>query len=463
MGSEILEAYGSQLKRKCLDQDIRNGPVPGFIPTPLYYVITTINKINNNFNNNEEISVTNQKYIKLSLIETELLLKNITGDNKIEIKKRGENIFGLTLHSLTAKTKALKCESVTLNGNTFEIKTELDAKLSHSKGSIYSRDMVDESDATLLEYMKDQKVIKIERILRKKEDKLVATGVFILTFDSPALPKRVNCSWERNVEVRPYFDNPMQCKNCWKYGHTTKRCKSAKLCSKCGANHEQTTCEQEMKCVNCQKNHSSNDRKCYIYQREKYIIETAARLKISFKDARLQLSEFEKSNGYANALRSNPNIDRRDEAKKTNSDSVKMIENKSEKSAQNRIEKIRNSAEETNDIAMKELPQTLTNATNVNQKSILNYFKPDKRNDQNDKQKIINSRRKAIDYILKMDAKKKAIIEERQSTGQPLHFRDVNGNIFDMNGKNIKSSKLSDNDKAKAILVIVHESNSKQK
>jgi DNA-binding transcriptional MerR regulator len=121
------------------------------------------------------------------------------------------------------------------------------------------------------------------------------TGTFILTFDKTILPAKVIIAWE-TLQVRQYYDRPMQCKNCFGLGHTKKRCTKTSKCSKCGnENHLANNCDQQPKCINCQQPHIATSRDCYHIQRETSIIKTATDLKISFKEARQQLNDFEKS------------------------------------------------------------------------------------------------------------------------------------------------------------------------
>lgn len=44
----------------------------------------------------------------------------------------------------------------------------------------------------------------------------------------------------------------MQCFNCWKYGHTSKFCRSKERCGKCGTEgHRRDSCTLEDTCSNC--------------------------------------------------------------------------------------------------------------------------------------------------------------------------------------------------------------------
>jgi len=69
-------------------------------------------------------------------------------------------------------------------------------------------------------------------------------------------------------ETQAYIPRPiMQCKQCLRYGHTTKTCqKETIICSHCGKpGHGVNTCpakETAPKCINCQGQHQRTDKIC---------------------------------------------------------------------------------------------------------------------------------------------------------------------------------------------------------
>lgn len=68
-------------------------------------------------------------------------------------------------------------------------------------------------------------------------------------------------SWER---YRPVHRDVTQCSNCQGFGHGGRNCRMKTRCAKCGESHLTSECMEEanVKCINCNGEHSSTDRKC---------------------------------------------------------------------------------------------------------------------------------------------------------------------------------------------------------
>jgi hypothetical protein len=55
-----------------------------------------------------------------------------------------------------------------------------------------------------------------------------------------------------NVQVSPYFPNPVRCSRCQKFGHGKGQCKGKLTCFKCGEeDHEGFDCTNDIMCCNC--------------------------------------------------------------------------------------------------------------------------------------------------------------------------------------------------------------------
>jgi hypothetical protein len=302
MGSKrALDEFDLSVKRRKLGEENSF-----FEPPKLkYYIKTVLGKENKDYDKNNPKS---EKYISTKLIETEKVLIEAAGCRPI-IKKIAEDTFNITVDNLKAKEKLLNTTTITMNSTRYKLKSTENVKFSQVRGTVRASSLLLESDEDLLDYLRDQKVIKIDRMKKMDNGTLKETGTFILTFNTTTLPAKVLIAWE-TLQVRQYYDRPMQCKNCFGLGHTKKRCTKSSRCSKCGQeNHQANTCNQQMKCVNCEQPHISTSRDCYQIQRETSIIKTATDLKISFKEARQQLNEFEKSqiSGFSNTLKQSEN------------------------------------------------------------------------------------------------------------------------------------------------------------
>jgi len=79
----------------------------------------------------------------------------------------------------------------------------------------------------------------------------------------------------------------MQCKHCFKYGHTAKHCRHTAICSNCSSSsHGTDQCKAtERKCVNCGSRHAAINKVCTKYIQVKQIIALADSNKLSYRDA----------------------------------------------------------------------------------------------------------------------------------------------------------------------------------
>ena len=69
--------------------------------------------------------------------------------------------------------------------------------------------------------------------------------------------------WER---YKPIHRDVTQCSNCLNYGHGTKNCHIKSRCMKCAGPHRTVDClveeAEQIKCLNCDKEHATNSRSC---------------------------------------------------------------------------------------------------------------------------------------------------------------------------------------------------------
>ena len=79
------------------------------------------------------------------------------------------------------------------------------------------------SDEAILEGLKDEGVIKLDRISVFRDGQRKPTGTFILTFQSQTLPKYIRVGYYR-VAVSQFIPNPVRCYKCQKFGHNKFNC-----------------------------------------------------------------------------------------------------------------------------------------------------------------------------------------------------------------------------------------------
>lgn len=115
-------------------------------------------------------------------------------------------------------------------------------------------------------------VLAVHKMSRRNKDIKYRDQLYLLHLakGSTTLPElkairavfNIIVSWER---YRPVHRDVTQCFNCLGFGHGGKNCHLKRRCAKCGTDaHITSQCIQDslVKCLNCNGEHSSTDRKC---------------------------------------------------------------------------------------------------------------------------------------------------------------------------------------------------------
>ncbi|XP_069950435.1 mucin-5AC-like [Cherax quadricarinatus] len=120
--------------------------------------------------------------------------------------------------------------------------------------------------------LQDLPILKVDTyVLPARGRRRYPCNVARLTFDSRELPSSVYVAGHR-LQVRKVIPTPQQCRNCWRFGHPAKYCRSMAECPVCGAdNHSNTSCSQPPSCLNCNEAHPSYSRRCQVYLNEREI------------------------------------------------------------------------------------------------------------------------------------------------------------------------------------------------
>lgn len=193
---------------------------------------------------------------------------------------------------------------------SIELDVTQNEHLNTSKGVIFFPAFKFLSDEEILEDLKQQHVFKITRFLKRgdvnalekgtKEGR-INTGLFLLHFNIPTKPQCIIICHER-VEVRTFYQNPLKCMNCHKFGHKGLNCRSNKICGNCSeAYHD--ICDNQPKCINCNNAHSSWSKTCPRFIHEQAIIKYATDNQVPFKDARQRQQTNVKSQSFAETLK----------------------------------------------------------------------------------------------------------------------------------------------------------------
>ncbi|XP_075746347.1 uncharacterized protein LOC119171694 isoform X1 [Rhipicephalus microplus] len=174
--------------------------------------------------------------------------------------------------------------------------------MNSSRGVVSDVDLLELTEAELLEGWKSQNVTNVQRIKIRRDQKEIPTKHLVLTFASSDLPETIQTGYTK-TSVRPYIPNPRRCFQCQKYGHGSKTCRGRQTCAQCGVlGHVSENCKQPPHCVNCEGNHAAYSRSCTYWKKEKEIITLKVKENITFKEARRRVAPFYGAT-YADAAR----------------------------------------------------------------------------------------------------------------------------------------------------------------
>ena len=113
-------------------------------------------------------------------------------------------------------------------------------QFSYGRGVVFDKDLYEFSEEEILE-MCPYSIWKVSKVPK--------ANMIIFNFDIPNVPDHVYIENER-VHIRPYKPRPMQCLNCFGFGHPAKYCKNDRVCGNCSA-LAHGDCSLNLKCVNC--------------------------------------------------------------------------------------------------------------------------------------------------------------------------------------------------------------------
>ncbi|XP_041357871.1 uncharacterized protein LOC121374825 [Gigantopelta aegis] len=218
---------------------------------------------------------------KLSPFAVEKVLQGLAGEPKSVKKLKNGSL--LVECSTESHSKCLLKSKMLCN---ISIKVSVHKSLNSSKGVIRSRDLEGVSEDEICENLSSQGVSFVKRIRVRRNNELVPTNTFIITFDKPLLPESIKAGY-LNIPVVPFIPNPLRCFKCQKYGHGQNTCRGKMTCARCGQfDHESKTCHIDISCTNCKGNHFAYSRECPRWQLEKRIQQVRVAKRVSFPEAR---------------------------------------------------------------------------------------------------------------------------------------------------------------------------------
>ncbi|CAK9813876.1 hypothetical protein ANTPLA_LOCUS8019 [Anthophora plagiata] len=139
------------------------------------------------------------------------------------------------------------------------------------------------------------KILQAKRLNRRYRNnetnqiEWIPSETVLLTFEGTVLPDSIKLYHLIIKTVGVYVEQPRTCKNCYRYGHSAKHCRSPQICKHCGAtDHTKEDCpsKEDVKCLLCKGDHRPFDSSCKQFQLQREIAQLMAHSNISFWEAR---------------------------------------------------------------------------------------------------------------------------------------------------------------------------------
>ena len=147
-----------------------------------------------------------------------------------------------------------------------------------SKGVVYNKEFSEFSEEEIL--------VRCPKSVYKVQKLKGTNHVIVLYFTSEYIPDYIKFGKYSKCKVKPFRINPIQCYNCFQYGHVASRCTNSTKCGNCSGPHEEEECESEQYCCNCNERHSPKSRNCPRYKFEQEVSIVAQNEHVSFGAAK---------------------------------------------------------------------------------------------------------------------------------------------------------------------------------
>ena len=151
---------------------------------------------------------------------------------------------------------------------------------SYARGVLFNKDMYELSENEILT-MCPENVWKIFKVPR--------SNMIVLTFMDSVVPHEIIIENEI-LKVRPCRQRPLQCFNCFGFGHVSDVCTRDKICQFC-SQPEHGECTRPRVCANCRESHDSRSKSCNIFKKEQEALLMSAAEHISIGHAKKLLSQ----------------------------------------------------------------------------------------------------------------------------------------------------------------------------
>lgn len=222
---------------------------------------------------------------KVSPFYIEKALTHTVGTGTITSRLRDGSLLIKCKNDLQAE-KLLKLKKL---GSEYNIEVKEHGTLNNTQGIIYCFDLKFLTEAEILDGLQNQhqKVTAVRKIKRKGANgELIDTALCILTFHLSYLPPSIKVGFH-NIPVKMYIPNPMKCKKCFRFGHSTNYCKKEiQVCVQCSEVFHGEVCNLNAKCINCTGSHNNLSKECPRFKKEYEIQKIKTNEKISYFNAK---------------------------------------------------------------------------------------------------------------------------------------------------------------------------------
>lgn len=234
-------------------------------------------------------------------IEQETAAENVEGYTE----KDGSRYVLVTLDAAVAE----KLMQITELKSGMKVKVGAHPTFNTTRCVISCQDIDGVEESVLLKRFAPQGVVGVHRITRRGEKggKVDTTSV-VLTCEGTSFPETIKFGLLR-IRTRAYYELPLQCHNCYGYGHGRTKCKNKLRCRVCSKVHPITEkCRAKAFCSNCRGNHQPTSRKCPTYIKEVEILKLKTDLGVSYGEARRVYNKEKGAKSYAAVAETVPQV-----------------------------------------------------------------------------------------------------------------------------------------------------------
>lgn len=236
------------------------------------------------------IRLKNPKLIQEQLKQASALYQDIS-----DVRQYGKGGIICKSNNLNCVSDLLRCTQFA----SLPVTPFIPAHLACVKGVVRGVD-TSLSPVELLDLFSEVGATAVFRCTRLVEGTRVPTESVIVTFAGLSRPSEIK-AWPLIYRVDQFRELPMQCKQCWRYGHVMRSCKSGQRCRNCGGSHSLEVCSaQDLCCCLCQNTHAADSSDCPVRVQELLVIETMGQRRCSRMEALNQVKQ--RPSGYANAV-----------------------------------------------------------------------------------------------------------------------------------------------------------------